>query len=267
MLKTLLFVIFVFCSGNPILIYLEKPILPNDIYTIDLVKLKETGLLNDLQEIIVADDPVYHKSKRYLASSAISVLKTQIDLKKIKTSETKIVFECEDGYKPEMPLEKFFSAKAYIAQKDLDAPAGLNWEKIMKDGHEMKAEPFYIIYEGVSSKDHDFKWPYNVIKIHLEPLHQNDKDLVPKDLKYITGYKIYVNQCKVCHAINNIGGTMGPELNYPKSVTSYWKRSALVEFIMNPASFRTNVKMPKPSINKMQTEQIVAYLEYMASKK
>ncbi len=267
MLKSILLILLTFCFGpNLTNNIVKKPIEKNSI-SIDLLMLKANGTLNELQEIIVEDDPVYHKRKRYLATPFLPILKAQEGFAEINVTNTKIVFECEDGYKPEMPLEKFLTKPSFIAQKDLDAPKGSDWEQIMKDGHQMKTEPFYIIYEGVNSTEHDFKWPYNLIKIHLEPLHQNDNELVPKNENFMAGYKIFVNQCQVCHAINNIGGNMGPELNYPQSVTSYWKRASLVEFIMNPASFRANVKMPKPSINKTQTEQIVAYLEYMAIKK
>lgn len=37
---------------------------------------------------------------------------------------------------------------------------------------------------------------------------------------------------------------MGGKLNYLKSVTEYWDKNQLKEFIKNPASFRNGVKMP-----------------------
>jgi cytochrome c2 len=75
------------------------------------------------------------------------------------------------------------------------------------------------------------------------------------------------NQCITCHAINEIGGTMGPELNYPKSVTEYWKEKELVDYIVNPAAFRNKVKMPTLGITKQQSQEIVAYLKYMSENK
>jgi hypothetical protein len=35
----------------------------------------------------------------------------------------------------------------------MDAPKGKQWETILKDGNEMNAAPFYIVYPSVSEKD------------------------------------------------------------------------------------------------------------------
>ena len=82
-----------------------------------------------------------------------------------------------------------------------------------------------------------------------------------------SGYNLFKYQCITCHAINEIGGTMGPELNYPKSITEYWKESELVAYIVNPASFRTKVKMPTIGISRQQSQEIVDYLKYMSEHK
>ena len=60
---------------------------------------------------------------------------------------------------------------------------------------------------------------------------------------------------------------MGPELNYPKNVTEYWKETELVNYIVNPASFRHKVKMPTLGITKQQSQEIVDYLKYMSERK
>ena len=105
---------------------------------------------------------------------------------------------------------------------DVDAPKGRDWEVLLKNGEEVKIEPFYIVYEGVSPTDAEYKWPYNLVKIHLAPLHENDAALVPKVESAKAGYELFRKYCLTCHSINKIGGKMGPELNFPKSVTEYW---------------------------------------------
>lgn len=234
-----------------------------DSLDIDLVDLKAKGLLKNTQVVTIIADPVYHKTKKFNALPLKEVLEKFSLVKKINAADTKIVFECEDGYKPEMPLEKLFSAKAFLAISDVDAPKGREWEQILKDGHEMKAAPFYVVYEGVSPKDGDYKWPYNLVKIHFAPLHENDAALKPKDESAMAGYELFKNRCQTCHAINKIGGKMGPELNFPKSVTEYWKTEDLKAFIQNPASYRNDVKMPNLGIKPAEATEIVKYLEYM----
>lgn len=239
----------------------------NDSLTVDLLNLKERRLLKNTQIITVELDPVYHKKKRFNALPLKAILEKYSLIKSLNVAEMKVVFECEDGYKPEMSLEKLISARAFLAVSDADAPKGSDWEQIFKDGHEMKAAPFYLIYEGLSPKDLSYKWPYNLVKIHFTPLHENDAALEPKDESALAGYELFKNRCQTCHAINKIGGNMGTELNYPKSVTEYWKTDDLKAFIQNPASYRNDVKMPNLGIKPEEATEIVKYLSYMSKHK
>jgi cytochrome c2 len=235
---------------------------------LDLLDLQTKNKLGKDTIVTIANDPVYHKEKKYKAVSAFLLIKNEIDLTIIDPKNTKIVFECRDGYKPEMPLELFLKSNPYLAFQDVDAPKGVKWEMILKDGNEMNADPFYIVYPSVSSKDARYKWPYNLVKIYLEPLNKSTLELYPlKNRKLEMGYTLFKNHCLTCHAINGIGGTMGPELNYPKSVTEYWKENELVNYIVNPASFRHKVKMPTLGITKQQSQEIVDYLKYMSENK
>ena len=246
-----------------------EPILltSTDSLSIDLIELKEKGLLEKTQVITINEDPVYLKKKRFNAIPLKDILEAYSSANKRNIADTKVVFECEDGYKPEMPLEKLLASKAYLAVSDVDAPRGKEWIPIMKDGHEMKAEPFYIIYEGVSPTDIEYKWPYNLVKIHLAPLHENDAALIPKNELAMIGYELFKSRCQTCHAINKIGGKMGPELNFPKSVTEYWKTEDLKAFIQNPASYRNDVKMPNLGIKPKEADEIIKYLDYMSKNK
>lgn len=241
----------------------------NDSLTIDLVALQKKGELEKTITVTVKEDPVYQSKKRYNAIPFPELLYTYSKIEKLQTDKYQIVFECEDGYRPMMPLPKFLSAKSFLAVSDVDSPKGESWSKIIKDGHEMKAAPFYLIYKGVSPKDSDFKWPYNLIKIHLVPTIENVSLLYPKDdAAAKVGFELFDKNCISCHAINKIGASMGPELNYPKSVTEYWNQAELKKFIQNPASFRNGVKMPTiPNLTQKEIESIVYYLNYMANHK
>jgi len=243
-----------------------EPIVNKSEYHIDLLDLKTKKKLGKDTLITVVNDPVYHKTKKYSAFNALTLIANEIDLSIINSKSTKIVFECIDGYKPEMPLELFLASKPYLAFKDVDAK-GADWEPISKNGNKMDAAPFYLVYTNAPADDDHYKWPYNLIKIHLEPIDKSKTALYPKDQSKVAGYTLFQNQCISCHAINGIGGEMGPELNYPKSVTEYWVETELVDYIVNPASFRNKVKMPTLGITKQQSQEIVGYLKYMAKNK
>lgn len=240
----------------------------NDTLSIDLIALKEKGLLRKTQQISIKNDVVFHKDKRFNAVDFKEILYQYSSIENLNPADTKIVFECEDGYKPEMPLERLLNTKSYLAVSDVDAPKGSEWEQIMKDGHEMKAAPFYLIYPEIDQKNNDYQKPYNLVAVHFAPLNENDAALFPKDDESVVGgYNLFKKHCQTCHAINKIGGVMGPELNYPKSVTEYWKIKDLEAFIVNPANYRNAVKMPNLGIKPEESKQIVAYLEYMSKRK
>ncbi len=238
----------------------------SDSLDIDLVSLKAKGLLNNTIPITIPNDPVYHKIKHYQAIPLLELMKKFSNFESRNISDLKVVFECEDGYKPEMPLELLVNVKAYLAVRDIDAPKGRDWEQIFKGSQEMKAAPFYVVYENVSEEDVNYKWPYNLVKIHFRPIHENDGALKPKDKDFLVGYELFKNRCQTCHSINKIGGKMGPELNYPKSVTQYWKIEDLKAFIQKPEAYRNEVKMPNLGIKKAEAEEIVKYLAYMANR-
>jgi cytochrome c2 len=267
----LILCIFIFsffsCNQNKERKVEATSIAPTEI-KLDLLDLQSKNKIGKDTIVTIANDPVYHKEKKYKAFDASLLIKNEIDLTKIDPKNTKIVFECIDGYKPEMPLELFLNAKPFLAFQDVDAPKGSKWEPIVKEGNEMNAEPFYIVYPSDSEKDSRYKWPYNLVKIYLEPLNKSTLELYPlKNRKLETGYNLFQKHCITCHAINGIGGTMGPELNYPKSVTEYWKENELVDYIVNPASFRNKVKMPTLGITKQQSQEIVDYLKYLSEYK
>lgn len=241
-----------------------------DSLTLDLLRLQTEGKLKNTVVVTVISDPVYHTTKQFNAISLNELLVAHTSVKNLDAPQFQIVFECEDGYKPVMPLKQLLSAKAFIALSDVQAPKGKAWAPIIKNGHEMKAAPFYLIYQGISAKNPDYKWPYNLIKIHLIPNKADQTAaLVPKNnTKAEAGFELFNKNCLVCHAINKIGGSMGPELNYPKSVTEYWDKDQLKAFIKNPASFRNGVKMPTiKTLTPQEINAIVYYLEYMAAHK
>jgi mono/diheme cytochrome c family protein len=82
------------------------------------------------------------------------------------------------------------------------------------------------------------------------------------------GREMFVTHCLKCHAINGLGGTFGPELNFPCSVTEYWNARLLSRFIANASSVRAGTKMPSfDSLRGEDIQEIVEYLHSMAGHK
>jgi mono/diheme cytochrome c family protein len=75
------------------------------------------------------------------------------------------------------------------------------------------------------------------------------------------GFELYSKSCMTCHGINGVGGTLGPDLNYPKNVYEYWQPDQLKSYVQDPSKFRLNAKMP--SFEALGKDNIVAILEYV----
>jgi mono/diheme cytochrome c family protein len=243
---------------------------PTDSLSIDFVALQDEGQLTYSQVIKVANDPVFHSAKSYKAIPLLDILEKYTKIKTLNIKQTQIVFECEDGYNPSMDLSKVLSRKAFLAVADVDAPKGTDWTTIKKGSQEKVIAPFYVVYTNVTPEERDFKWPYNLVKISLVESDKEFAAVYPKgDDTMVKGYGLFQHNCMTCHALNKVGGKMGPELNYPKNITEYWNSTADIKaFIKNPTSFRNDCKMPAVShLTDKELDEIVRYLGYMAKHK
>jgi hypothetical protein len=113
-------------------------------------------------------------------------METHTAIKNLDTEKYQIVFECIDGYKPMMPLQISFG-QIISCRQDTDAPKVNYGQKSSKT--ERNEAPFYLVYQGVSAKETDLEWPYNLIK-HLVP---NDEIafLFPKENLKRLGYELF----------------------------------------------------------------------------
>jgi hypothetical protein len=62
-------------------------------------------------------------------------------------------------------------------------------QKIIKDGNEMKAAPFYLVYQCFC-KETDLEW-LQPDKIHLVPNDENIAFLFPKENSKELGYELF----------------------------------------------------------------------------
>ncbi|MBC7890647.1 MAG: c-type cytochrome [Sphingobacteriaceae bacterium] len=242
---------------------------PTDTAVVALLSLKKAGVFREAKSISIAEDPVYHRQKTYAAVPLEMVLRKIPGYDRTNPANTQVIFECEDGYNPSMPLAKVLSRKAYLAIRDVDAPAGQDWITIKKAGQTKTAAPFYVVYTDVPPDDATFKWPYNLARIRLQPAADELALLHPTGTPE-RGYALFRTHCLTCHALNGAGGVMGPELNFPKNITEYWREADLRAFVRNPASYRQGTKMPpvaQAQVSDAGLEEILGYLTFMAGHK
>ncbi len=209
-------------------------------------------------------DPVYHRNQRYQGLWLDDVLR---ELSRGRSeSDLYVRFRCKDGYLPIMPLARAMAGKGLIAIRDANAPPGEDWQRLPGSGTASIPAPSYLVWVSPAGDTDEYPWPYQVIAIELVASAQALAGLDTEGPS--RGRELFVTHCLKCHAINGVGGTFGPELNFPCSVTEYWNPRLLSRFIANAGSVRAGSKMPTfDSLRREDVQEIVGYLRSMAGHK
>ena len=212
------------------------------------------------------DDPVYKRKQRYQGFWLRDLLQ---DLSYVGHPESDVYvrFRCKDGYLPIMPLGRAMSGRGLVAIRDLGARAGEEWEPTLANGALSIPAPSYLVWVAPPGDTEQYPWPYQMVAIELVSSADAVGEAVSSgSTKH--GSDVFVQHCLKCHAINGAGGTFGPELNSPCSVTEYWNAGFLSRFIANAPSIRAGTKMPDfRALSGKDVQAIVEYLRYMASHK
>ncbi len=211
------------------------------------------------------NDPVYKRKQRYQGLWLHDVLK-DMRLEGHPESDVYVRFRCKDGYLPIMPLARAMGSNGLIAIRDANAPQGKDWQQLPGSGTSSTPGPSYIVWLSPPGDPDEYPWPYQVVAIELISSSDALAGLDPDGSK--PGRELFTTHCLKCHAINGVGGTLGPELNSPCSVTEYWNPRLLSRFIANASSIRSGTRMPNfASLPEKDIRAILEYLQFMAGRK
>jgi len=189
-----------------------------------------------------------------------------------------ILFTCLDGYQPSIPLADLKGRKAWLVFR----AEGMSEFKIvnkLQGNKSVALGPYYLIWDN--KKDAELmaeganSWPYQVKALELINFGDHFPRMAPaahasKNVK--DGFVWYRKHCLSCHTLNGEGGAAtNIELNYPLSVTEYFKEGFLKQWIDDPSKVRFDAGMPpftRSIKNRAQRiDGIIAYLKHMASRK
>ena len=212
-------------------------------------------------------DPLFKQRKRYRAVPLLPLLKTALGLDSAALKGKTVLFVAADGYKVAVPGGRLLSGRPHVALSDLDHPP---WQEL--PGHRGTTPgAFYLVWEASEAQDQKrFPWPWGLTTIRLAP-----QDLyahtVPtssaKDSAARRGHRVFLRDCVRCHAINQQGGTVGPDLNVPRNVLEYRDEAQLRAFIKNPASFRYGNMPAQAQLKGSELDDVIAYLRAMQAHK
>lgn len=226
-------------------------------------------------EATVADDPVYGGERRYRGIALKDALAAIPEIEDLARRGALAVFHAADGYSAAMNLDRALNAGGILAIRELGAPPGHRWEPIEQGGREVSPGPLYLVWPKAESGDPRYVWPYQIQSVEVKPFAEQYGAAVPKsrdgnlDEAVRRGFEHMRVRCLTCHAVNLVGGDLGPELNVPMNATEYWKPEMLPRYIRDAPSFHARSKMPsfRDTLSEDDIDDILAYLRFMTGQK
>ena len=180
---------------------------------------------------------------------------------------SELIFHCADGYAPHHAPDKLAGLQLFLAIGQVGVPGGGRWEKVKIGKDYLSPEPYYIVTRDPASYK-QFSWPLQVMTIEAMSRRPEYALAYPQgaseDGPVMHGFRLFKSLCLGCHSMNLQGGSVGPELNVPRSITEYRTPRFLRDFIRTPGSFRARSKMPGyPQLSSTDMDALLAYLGYM----
>ena len=212
-------------------------------------------------------DTEYGKPKRYRGFALVRVLELAFGPGWQGHDYTEMVFSALDGYASVSTLEKLGAPGGYIVFEDMEHP---DWEPIGRNL--ANPGPFYLVWAkpGQSSAQ-EYPWPWQLAKIELVRFKDRYPAVYPADAYrnsgVYAGFLTFKGRCMRCHAMNQQGGMVGPDLNAPQSVTEYRSPEMLKAFIRQPSQFRYTRMPDHTDLSDADLDNLLDYLRHMANQR
>lgn len=213
-------------------------------------------------ETFTAFDPYYQRRKTWHGLKLAEVLRASFPGEAL--ADVDFTLTASDGYTVPLSGAQLLEEGAYLAFADGDGA----WQPIGAKG--AWPGPWYLVWKGEGQQDlvtHPRPWA--LARIAIERFGDVYPKVVPPpgDPQVQRGFELFRARCFKCHAVNQQGGAVGPELNVPKSITEYRDEAFLRAWIRNPFTYRVSVMPPSPDLSDAQLDALLAYLRAMAQSK
>jgi cytochrome c2 len=221
------------------------------------------------KEITIKNDPTYGGDQRYEGYEIKSFVAWLSRKTGLSLDDALVSFVATDGYVSQLPVRDIPERVGVLAFRESSGSPSKPFRDSLTARIPYNPGPFYLVWDGVFNEKQSLPTPWGVTVVKLSSNDIPAEHIPPSSSPAITkGLELWRGYCSKCHAINKVGGTMGPELNVPKNITEYWDRIHLEQLIENPASLRWGSKMPAFKwLSASDRNAIIAYLEAMKEKK
>lgn len=215
-----------------------------------------------------AFDPYYQRPKSWRAVPLADVIRLGIAAQPgEKLEELDWVLRASDGYTVPLPGSKVFEPGAYLAFEDTEVP---DWEPI--GPQRANPAPFYVVWREPNQQSLEtHPRPWQLARIEISPFAKTFPHTVPAgatpDSAVGRGFRIFREQCILCHAVNREGGRVGPDLNVPQSIVEYRPEKQIRQYIKDPRFFRYSTMPSHPNMKEGDLDDLIAYFQAMKAQK
>jgi mono/diheme cytochrome c family protein len=220
---------------------------------------------------IEVDDPNYGKRKRYRACPLAEVLTFGFGESPKALGVADVFIRAWDGYDKPTRADRLAEDGAWLAFGDAELSDGerLAWSPLPE--RNLDPGPFYVVWAGRSQRGAEYPWPWQIAEIEVVDFQKKYPHVSPSGAPRTSpawqGFEIFRGECIACHAINREGGTVGPDLNVPRSIVEYRPPDQIKAYIRDPSAFRYGNMPAHPDLSSADLDALVAYFRAMKERK
>lgn len=214
-----------------------------------------------------AFDPYYEREKTWRTVPLHPVLEAGFKRPIAELAEVDFVLRAVDGYTVPISGVRLLEAGAYIAYADVEVP---EWEPI--GTQKAHPGPLYLVWRGPAQQVlKDYPRPWQLAEIEIAPFAALFPHTIPtgepEGSPAMRGFQTFKKRCVKCHAMNQEGGSVGPELNIPQSIIEYRPEAQIRAYIRNPATFRYGGMPANLDLTDAELDELIAYFKAMSTRK
>jgi mono/diheme cytochrome c family protein len=221
---------------------------------------------------VSVEDPYYQTERRFVACPLERVFELGFGAAPAALAGEDFLLVALDGYARTAPGSQLAEGGAFVALDDADRVARGESGFDPIDRRQVDAGPYYMVWSGAGRNDaHRYPWPYELARIEVTRFEERFPHTVPTGAPEGSGarrgFAIFRRECVSCHAINGEGGSVGPELNVPRSIVEYRDAAVIKAYVRDPTAFRYTSMPPHLHLGDADLDGLVAYFRHMSAHK